>query len=102
MARKSPEQRLAELQEQQDKIEAQLKKKRERIIRQKRQQQARLTNQKRREDTRRKVLIGAAVLAQVQTERWPQDQLTALMDQFLVRNDERELFGLPPLPETDG
>jgi exonuclease VII large subunit len=95
MARKSPEKRLAELQEQQDKIEAQLKQKRERIIRQKRQQQARLTNQKRREDTRRKVLIGAAVLAQVESGRWPEGQLSALMDSFLERERDRSLFGLP-------
>ena len=45
-------------------------------------------------DTRRKILVGAAVLARVQNGEWPQDDLTRMMDGFLSRPNERELFGL--------
>jgi len=96
VAKKTPEQRLADLQKQQDKVEGQLKQRRERIIRQKRQQQAKLTNQKRKEDTRRKVLIGAAVMAKVQAGEMTNDQLTTWMDGYLTRDDDRELFNLEP------
>jgi len=94
--KKTPEQRLAELDAQQEKIERELKQRKERILRQKRQQQARLTNEKRKRDTRRKVLVGAAVLSAVEREEWPENRLTALLDAFLDRQDDRELFDLPP------
>ena len=100
-ARKTPEQRLAELQEQQKKIEAELKQKREKILRQQRQQQAKMANEQRKIDTRRKVLLGAAVLHKHECGEWPQEQLNALLNGFLTRNDDRALFsGLEPLPAT--
>ena len=101
MAKKTPEQRLAELNEQQAKIEAELRQRKERILRQKRQQLAKLTNQKRKEDTRRKVLIGAAILSKVQAGDWTNDQLLGLLDGYLTRNDDRALFDLPALPEPE-
>lgn len=45
-------------------------------------------------DTRRKILIGAAVLARVQNGQWPESDLKMMMDGFLTRPHERELFGL--------
>jgi hypothetical protein len=45
-------------------------------------------------DTRRKILIGAAVLAKVEAGMWPQQDLKVMMDGFLTRPHERELFGL--------
>ena len=45
-------------------------------------------------DTRRKILIGAAVMARVDSGRWPKDDLLEMMDGFLSRPNERELFGL--------
>ena len=48
-------------------------------------------------DTRRKILIGAAVMARVNNGEWPQHDLLMMMDGFLTRPNERELFGL----ETD-
>jgi lipid II:glycine glycyltransferase (peptidoglycan interpeptide bridge formation enzyme) len=96
MAKKSPEQRLQELQEQQEKLERELKQRRARIVRQKKQQQAKLMNQQRKADTRRKVLIGAAILARVQSGEMRDDQLTAMMDNYLERDDDRALFDLPP------
>ena len=45
-------------------------------------------------DTRRKILIGAAVMARVNNGEWPQHDLLMMMDGFLTRPNERELFGL--------
>lgn len=45
-------------------------------------------------DTRRKILIGAAVMARVDNEEWPKDDLLRMMDGFLTRPNERDLFNL--------
>ena len=50
---------------------------------------------KRSQDTRRKILVGAAILAKVDRGEWPQDKLLALMDVSLARPDDRALFDLP-------
>lgn len=49
-------------------------------------------------DTRRKILVGAAILAKVERGEWPQDKLIAMLDASLTRADDRALFDLPPLP----
>ena len=51
------------------------------------------------DDTRRKILVGATVLAKVERGEWPQDKLNALLDASLTRNDDRALFGLPAKPQ---
>ena len=48
----------------------------------------------RKRQTRRKVLIGAAVLAKVEAGLWPKEDLLAMMDGFLTRPHERDLFDL--------
>jgi hypothetical protein len=53
-------------------------------------------------DTRRKILIGAAVLARVEMGEWPQKDLTMMMDGFLSRPHERELFDLDGNGGTGG
>ena len=45
-------------------------------------------------DTRRKILVGAAVMARVDNGDWPKDDLLRMMDGFLTRPQERELFDL--------
>ncbi|MFK8185267.1 MAG: hypothetical protein AB8B99_17985 [Phormidesmis sp.] len=45
-------------------------------------------------DTRRKILIGAAVMARVDHGEWPKDDLLRMMDGFLTRPNERDLFDL--------
>ena len=52
---------------------------------------------KRSQDTRRKILVGAAILAKVERGEWPQDKLLALMDVSLTRPDDRALFDLPAI-----
>ena len=49
----------------------------------------------RRQDTRRKVLVGAVLLARVERGEWPREKLLALLDGHLTREDDRALFGLP-------
>ena len=58
------------------------------------QAQAAKRTQERKRDTRRKILVGTAVLSQVEKGEFSQEDLTSLMDKFLTRPIERELFGL--------
>ena len=50
----------------------------------------------RQQDTRRKVLVGAVILAKVERGEWPKDKLLAMLDVTLTRADDRALFELPP------
>jgi hypothetical protein len=54
------------------------------------------------EDTRRKILVGAVILAKVEHGEWPKERLRELMDQALTRADDRALFGLLPVPSEAG
>lgn len=55
------------------------------------------TKIKRAEDTRRKILVGAAVLASAERGDWARDKLQATLDAALTRPDDRALFDLPEL-----
>jgi hypothetical protein len=48
----------------------------------------------RKDDTRRKILVGAIVLAKVEQGELPEARLRAWLDAALVRTDDRALFGL--------
>ena len=50
-------------------------------------------------DTRRKILVGAAILAKVERDEWPEAKLLAMLDSTLTRADDRALFGLSPKDE---
>ena len=52
------------------------------------------TKEERAKDTRRKILVGAAILAKVERGEWPKDKLLAMLDSSLTRPDDRLLFGL--------
>ncbi len=54
------------------------------------------------EETRRKILVGAVILAKVERGEWPKERLRELMDQALTRADDRALFGLLPVPSEAG
>ena len=49
------------------------------------------------DDTRRKILVGAVILAKVEHGEWPQEHLREWMDKALTRADDRTLFGLLPI-----
>lgn len=51
---------------------------------------------KRKEDTRRKVLIGAVMLKMVKEGEYSEAQLLEHLDKHLVKQSERDLFGLVP------
>jgi hypothetical protein len=60
----------------------------------------------RRDDARRKVLIGAAVLAAIDAGKTPPDPFVALLDRFLTRHGDRAVFAsgsiiLPPAGQQD-
>jgi hypothetical protein len=59
-----------------------------------------LSQRERRDDTRRKILIGAWVLTQVERGEMSRDSLRAALSQFLIRLDDRQLFGLPDRSAT--
>lgn len=50
---------------------------------------------RRQDDTRRKILAGAVLLAQVESGEWPEAKFKAMMDKGLTRDEDRELFALP-------
>lgn len=55
---------------------------------------------KRQDETRRKILVGATILARVESGEWPEVELKAVMDKALTRTEDRALFGLEPLAES--
>jgi len=70
----------------------------------KRQIEARKRSIEAKRDTRRKILVGAVILAKVERGEYPRDKLLALLDASLTRPDDRALFDLPPCrpcPDAD-
>lgn len=52
------------------------------------------------EHTRKMVLIGGTMQAMIRRAEWSEAELLAILDRYLQRADERELFGLAPLAAT--
>ena len=53
------------------------------------------SRRQRKDDTRRKILIGATVLARIDTNQMDHSELEAWLNLHLTRDDDRTLFGLP-------
>jgi hypothetical protein len=66
-----------------------------------RQEQNRQRASDRKSDTRRKVLAGATVLEWAKRDSEFSSRLVAELKRFLVRDDDRALFGLPPLAKKE-
>jgi hypothetical protein len=81
------ESRLKELKAEQARIDA-----RKRALAAKRSRQ---------EDTRRKILVGALVLARVEQGQLPESEFQTWLDVALTRADDRALFDLPIRPTAD-
>lgn len=62
-----------------------------------RKEEGKLRANERKSDTRRKVLAGAAVLQWAKQDSEFSSRLMTELKSFLVRDDDRTLFGLPPL-----
>jgi hypothetical protein len=63
-------------------------------------EQNKLKASERKSDTRRKILAGAAVLQWAKQDNEFSSRLMTELKTFLVRDDDRALFGLPPLPKA--
>jgi hypothetical protein len=74
------EEKLKQLKAQQQQIEA--------------RKRAALTKKKRADDTRRKILVGAAILNAIEQGKMTNSVVLALMNDFLTRDDDRTLFDL--------
>jgi len=79
-----------------ERLERQLKEAKERKRRIEARRRAIEARQKRKDDTRRKILVGALILAKVERGEYPRERLLAMLDQELTRPDDRALFALPP------
>lgn len=53
------------------------------------------------DDTRRKILLGGAIMAMIDAGKWPQENMLAIMDKALTKPADRELFGLPPRQQNE-
>ena len=59
---------------------------------------ARMKKKERIEDTRKKILVGAYFLEVKYKDK--EEELVKLLDGFLVRDNDRELFGLAPKSDS--
>jgi hypothetical protein len=66
------------------------------------QEQNKLKASERKSDTRRKILAGAAVLEKASRDNDFSTMLMAELKRFLVRDDDRALFGLPLVKNSNG
>lgn len=55
---------------------------------------------KRQDDTRRKVVVGAVLLARVESGEWPEAEFKAMMEKALTRAEDRALFDLPVIEDV--
>jgi prefoldin subunit 5 len=58
------------------------------------------SKRERKADTRRKILVGAVVMAKVEQKAMDDKLLRGWLDQALSRSDDRALFDLPPRPSN--
>lgn len=58
-------------------------------------------NQARKLDTRKKIIAGALALEHMQFDGRYGAAFRALIDEYVTRDQDRALFGLPPLPDGD-
>lgn len=86
--RKTPEEKIEELEKQRGVIQARLQRER-----------AKVTSRKRKEDTRRKIIAGAIALEHAEQNAAFGKELLRVMDQHVTRAQDRALLDLPPLPE---
>jgi hypothetical protein len=57
--------------------------------------------EERKRDTRRKVLVGSMELERAAKYPDAKERLTRALEKYLVRDDDRALFNLAPLPKPD-
>lgn len=62
-----------------------------------------MAQQKRKDDTRRKIIAGALILEHAEKNKTSDiaKKLNALIEEYVVKPNERSLFGLAPLPGSE-
>jgi len=93
---------VPKLDEQISALETRLKALRSRQQRISARQRALEVRRNRKADTRRKVLVGAIVLAKVEAGEIEETRFRQWVDQALARAEDRALFGLPARPGSSG
>ena len=91
---------MATIYQQVEKLKERLQVKEARIEEMEARKRLKDRQKKRKDDTRRKILIGAAVLARVENGDTSQEKLNALLDKHLTKAHDRALFDLPHRPIT--
>ena len=87
---------MAKLDERISGLEEKLKQLKTRQARLDARKRALASRQERKNDTRRKILLGATVLARVDRHELDQAEVNRWLDVALTRVDDRALFELPP------
>ena len=82
------------LQDQISTLEERLKQLKVRRLRIEQRQRSLSSKRERAADTRRKILVGALVLAQIENGEHPRENLYSALDRYLTREDDRKLFEL--------
>lgn len=62
---------------------------------------ARNREAERKKETRRKIVVGATVITHADKNPTYKAELMRLLDAVLIREDDRALFGLRPVPKTE-
>jgi len=78
-----------------------LRAKREQLAARIRREEGRARSRERKEDTRRKILAGAAVLDEAEQRPEFNAMLVKLLGRFLLRPEDRALFGLVPAEKSE-
>lgn len=88
---------MATVQQQIEALEKKLAQAKERAKKMEAARKVREAKSERSKDSRRKTLLGVAVLQAVKAGRMTEGQMLSLVDAGLTRDTERAVFGLPPL-----
>lgn len=96
MNKKTPEQRLAELQQRDAEREQKYKEEKARIRKLQKIEQGKINAEKKRRENKKKILVGAMYLDVIKNDAEKESAMMKRMDKFLTRASDRELFGLPP------
>ena len=87
---------MATVQQQIEALEKKLAQAKERAKKMEAARKVREAKSERSKDSRRKTLLGVAVLQAVKAGRMTEGQMLSLVDAGLTRESERAVFGLPP------
>lgn len=87
---------MATVQQQIEALQKKLAQAKERAKKMEAAKKAREAKSERSKDSRKKTLLGVAVLQAVKAGRMTEGQMLSLVDAGLTRDTERAVFGLPP------